>query len=103
MEDWCQLQVTVIQDPLLLGTNYPKTVMPMKMSPKKIACALTFFFLIFLKIDEHQREESTEHESEGGAKERKKEFFSFLYCHPLALAVIKSFAVFIFIHSLDDL
>ena len=102
MEDWCQLQVTVTQDPLLLGTNDPKTVMPMKMSPKKLPCTQTFFFLFFSKIDEHASEESTEQESEGDAKERKKEFF-FLHYHPLALAVIKSFAVFIFIRPLDDL
>ena len=98
MEDWCQLQVTVTQDPLLLGTNDPKTVMPMKMSPKKLPCTQTFFFL----FDEHASEESTEQESEGDAKEGKKECF-FLHYHPLALAVIKSFAVFIFIRPLDDL
>ena len=74
----------------------------MKMSPKKLACTQTVFFLFFSKLDEHASEESTEHESQGGAKGRKKKY-SFLYYHPLALAFIKSFAVFTFIRLIDDL
>ena len=58
-----QLQVTFIQDLLSLGTNHPKTVI--------------------LNIDQHASEASTEHESEGGAKERKKNFSLFPVSTPL--------------------
>ena len=67
-EDRGQLQVTVIQDLLLLGINDPT-----RPDPKTVIS----------KIDEHASEASTEHESEGGAKERKTNFSLFPVSTPL--------------------
>lgn len=67
----------------------------------KLACTQTFF-LFFSKIDDHASEAGAEHESEGGARERKS-FCIFSHHHPLALAVFKSSAIFLFMRALDDL
>ena len=98
-EDRSQLRVTVIQDPLLLGTNDPKTVMQMKKSLKNKPVHRRFFFSF--RKSTIMREKRARSTRARAGREKGNDILSFPHHHPLGLAVIKSSAVFIFIRALD--